>query len=75
MSGTVSMRDGALEPVDGVRVQACPGGPWLVRGADAVRTADGTDHATTRPVVAVCACDKTQRAPWCDGTHKVLRRT
>ena len=27
---------------------------------------------TTRPVVAVCACARSQRAPWCDGTHKVV---
>jgi hypothetical protein len=74
MSRTVGVRDGSLTGADDVSVRACPGGPWLVRGAAAVRTPDGTDHATTRPVVAVCACDKTQRAPWCDGTHKVLRR-
>lgn len=68
---------GAPDPVafDGedVEVRACPGGPLLVRGADAVRDRDGQMHATTRPVVAVCACDKSQRMPWCDGTHKVVR--
>ena len=66
-----------VEPVDAggrdVEVTACPGGPLLVRGADAVRDAYGTLHATTRPVVAVCACEKSQRMPWCDGTHKVVR--
>lgn len=66
------------EPVayDGndVEVTPCPNGPLLVRGADAVRDGDGELHATTRPVVAVCACDKSQRLPWCDGTHKVVRR-
>ena len=55
-----------------VEVTPCPGGPLLVRGAAAVRDADGELHATTRPVVAVCACDKSQRMPWCDGTHKVV---
>jgi hypothetical protein len=59
---------------DDVEVTACPGGPLLVRGADAVRDRDGQLHATTRPVVAVCSCDKSQRMPWCDGTHKVIRR-
>jgi hypothetical protein len=57
-----------------VEVTPCPGGPLLVRGADAVRAPDGALHPTTRPVVAVCACDKSQRMPWCDGTHKVVRR-
>jgi hypothetical protein len=78
MSGprTVTRRDGDLVPDDaapgGAVVRPCPGGPWLVRGADAVVDDEGNSHATTRPVVAVCACGKTQRAPWCDGTHKLI---
>ena len=55
-----------------VSVEPCPGGPILVRGADVVRGADGTEHEVTRPVVAVCACGMSGRGPWCDGTHKVL---
>ncbi len=74
MSDPVVVRDGDLEAPAGVTVRACPDGPWLVRGAATVQTVDGVAHATTRPVVAVCACDKSQRAPWCDGTHKLLRR-
>jgi hypothetical protein len=75
VSGVVSLRDGELRGTpDGPAVRACPRGPWLVRGADAVETEDGTVHPTTRPVVAVCACATSQRLPWCDGTHKVLRR-
>lgn len=57
-----------------VEVRACPGGPWLVRGADAVADRSGRWHEVTRPVVAVCACLKSQRLPWCDGTHQVLTR-
>lgn len=75
MSGTVALRSGDLVPDDGpeaAAIRACPGGPWLVRGADQVRDEDGTVHATTRPVVAVCSCGRSQRAPWCDGTHKVV---
>jgi CDGSH-type Zn-finger protein len=56
-----------------VRVRACPRGPLLVRGADAVVDDDGTEHPVTRPVVAVCICDRSARKPWCDGTHKSVR--
>jgi CDGSH-type Zn-finger protein len=55
-------------------VTECPDGPLLVRGAAAVRDAAGVVHATTRPVVAVCRCEKSARLPWCDGTHKVARQ-
>lgn len=72
---------GSVEPADTrrrrpreVEVTPCPDGPLLVRGADAVRDADGETHEVTRPVVALCRCGKSQRAPWCDGTHKVVRR-
>ena len=53
-------------------VIACPDGPFLVRGADRFIDAEGVVHSTTRPVVAVCRCGKTGRAPWCDATHKLL---
>ncbi len=55
-----------------VEVRLCPRGPMLVRGAEVVTDGDGVDHPVRRPVVAVCTCGKTQRSPWCDGTHKVL---
>lgn len=54
------------------QVQVCPGGPALVRGADEVLDSSGTAHPTSRPLVAVCLCGRSQRAPWCDGTHKVV---
>ncbi len=70
---------GTPEPVAtggrGVEVTPCPDGPLLVRGADAVRDGEGRAHQVTRPVVAVCACDKSQRMPWCDGTHKVIPKS
>lgn len=58
-----------------VSVERCPGGPLLVRGADVVRDVSGVEHDVTRPVVAVCACGMSGRAPWCDGTHKVVAAT
>jgi CDGSH-type Zn-finger protein len=57
----------------GVRVEPCPRGPVLVRGAHAVVDDEGHEHALTRPVVAVCVCDRSARKPWCDGTHKAIR--
>jgi CDGSH-type Zn-finger protein len=50
------------------------GGPVLVRGADVVQDNEGTAHVVTRPVVAVCTCQRSQRLPWCDGTHKSVLR-
>jgi len=60
-------------PEDRVEVELCPGGPLLVRGADVVLDEDGEQHEVTRPLVAVCACGKSARRPWCDGTHKSVR--
>lgn len=56
-----------------VTVTPIPDGPLLVRGADTVVDEHGDAHAVTRPVVGVCACGMSQRAPWCDGTHKFGR--
>ena len=58
---------------DAVRVRACPQGPLLVRGAEKVVDEAGNEHPVTRPVVALCVCDRSQRKPWCDGTHKSIR--
>ncbi|MGI8612668.1 MAG: CDGSH iron-sulfur domain-containing protein [Nocardioidaceae bacterium] len=55
-----------------IAVFLCNNGPLLVRGAEVVRDETGKDHPVTRPVVAICRCGKTSRAPWCDGTHKVI---
>jgi CDGSH-type Zn-finger protein len=58
-----------------VRVRVCPGGPLLVRGADVIVDETGAEHEVTRPVVAVCACGKSGRKPWCDSTHKAIQRS
>lgn len=57
-----------------VRVRPCPDGPVLVRGADQIVDEAGVAHEVTRPVVAVCVCGRSQLTPWCDGTHKSVRR-
>lgn len=55
-----------------MRVEPCPHGPLLVRGARRWIDDDGVEHPIARPVVALCRCEKSQRPPWCDGTHKFL---
>ena len=55
-----------------IEVRVCRGGPALVRGASSVRDGEGASHPVTRPVVAVCLCGRSQRSPWCDGTHKFV---
>lgn len=55
-------------------MRICPDGPILVRGATTVIGQDGREHAVTRPVVAVCSCERSARMPWCDSTHKSIVR-
>jgi CDGSH-type Zn-finger protein len=58
-----------------VSVTPCgQGGPLLLRGADHVVDAAGVTHEVDRPVVALCSCEKSQRLPWCDGTHRAVQR-
>jgi CDGSH-type Zn-finger protein len=57
-----------------VGIEECPAGPTLVRRADAIVSDDGVEHPVLRPVVAVCTCEKSQRLPWCDSTHKALQK-
>ncbi|WP_245155120.1 CDGSH iron-sulfur domain-containing protein [Nocardioides sp. 1609] len=54
------------------RVRMCAGGPMLVHGPISIESEDGVVHESTRPVSAVCRCGATSRAPWCDGTHRLL---
>ena len=73
---------GTNEPVDPTAdaggpavatVVACPDGPLLLRGDVRVRTDDGTEITRNRRTVALCRCGKSGIAPWCDGTHKLVR--
>ncbi|MDQ1630319.1 MAG: hypothetical protein QOC80_291 [Frankiaceae bacterium] len=56
-----------------VELLDCPNGPLLVRGATSIYDPAGHEHAVTRSVVALCRCARSTRAPWCDGTHKLLK--
>lgn len=67
------MIDQAVQQPRPCAVEVIPDGPVLVRGPAVVVDAEGREHVPTRPVVAVCSCGLSQRAPWCDGTHKVAR--
>jgi len=58
---------------DQVDVERCGDGPMLVRHADVIVDGSGKEHEVARPVVAVCTCEKSQRFPWCDNTHKAIR--
>lgn len=55
-----------------LRVELCPDGPMLLRGAKLVVDDSGTSHQVLRPVVALCRCGMSGRSPWCDGSHKFL---
>jgi len=55
-------------------VTECPGGPLLVRGDFEIQDSDGNEVPKNRETVALCRCTGSRIKPWCDGTHKLLRR-
>lgn len=46
------------------------GGPFLVEGPVELELPDGTTVTSERPVVALCACRRTKRYPFCDTSHR-----
>lgn len=56
-------------------VLLCADGPILLPGPVTVEDEDGVRHHSERPIVAVCRCGATGSAPWCDGSHKLVRRS
>jgi CDGSH-type Zn-finger protein len=48
-------------------------GPYLVRGAVALRDQTGEIVPLTRQPIALCRCGKSQIRPFCDGTHQTIR--
>lgn len=52
------------------RVTLVPGGPMLVEGPVDVVLPDGTEVRSDRPVVAICACRRSQLFPFCDTSHR-----
>lgn len=52
-----------------------PGGPVLVEGLVELDTPDGEVVRSDRFVVAVCACRRSKRFPFCDTSHRKRVRT
>ncbi len=46
----------------------------LVEGPVEVILADGTGVRSERPVVAICACRRSKRYPFCDTSHRERAR-
>jgi CDGSH-type Zn-finger protein len=47
-------------------------GPYLLRGDFAILDQDGNEIGRTRETVALCRCGRSQKKPFCDGTHKAI---
>ncbi len=52
------------------RVTLVEGGPMLVEGPVELETPDGAIVRSERPVVAICACRRSKRYPFCDTSHR-----
>lgn len=52
------------------RVTVVPGGPVLVEGPVELVTPEGEVVTSDRFVVAVCACRRSKRFPFCDTSHR-----
>lgn len=59
---------------DARRVTLVPNGPMLVEGPLEVVLDDGTGVRSERPVVAICACRRSKRFPFCDTSHRERAR-
>jgi CDGSH-type Zn-finger protein len=51
-------------------VVVVPGGPVLVEGPVELVLPDGTAVCSDRFMVAVCACRRSKRYPFCDTSHR-----
>ncbi|MFB7512307.1 CDGSH iron-sulfur domain-containing protein [Streptomyces sp. NPDC056144] len=62
---------------DPIRVQPLPEGPLLVEGPAEIVMPDGSVILCERPMIALCTCRRSLRAPFCDTSHRprLRRRT
>jgi CDGSH-type Zn-finger protein len=51
-------------------VTLVPNGPVLIEGPVEVVLPDGRTVTSDRFVVALCACRRSRRYPWCDTSHR-----
>lgn len=57
---------------DPVVITPCPDGPLLVRGDVLIAPEPGAEpQKPPRRVVALCRCNMSSIAPFCDGSHKL----
>ncbi|MFF5710520.1 CDGSH iron-sulfur domain-containing protein [Streptomyces sp. NPDC012756] len=52
------------------RIRPLPEGPLLVEGPAEIVMPDGSVILCERPVMALCTCRRTLRAPFCDTSHR-----
>ncbi|WP_307801183.1 CDGSH iron-sulfur domain-containing protein [Actinomadura violacea] len=52
------------------RVRLDPDGPVLVEGPVEIEMPDGTTVTSDRFMVALCACRRSRRYPFCDTSHR-----
>jgi CDGSH-type Zn-finger protein len=57
-----------------VSVTVYASGPYLVRGPLTIEDDHGKVLAVSRGTVALCRCGRSRQKPFCDGSHKALRR-
>lgn len=66
---------GTDDPAANTHIRFVDKGPMLVRGPVDMTLADGTEVRSDRFMVAVCACGRSKRYPFCDTSHRKRRRT
>jgi len=72
-AGQLSVSD-PVRRDDGAVITPYPNGPFLVRGVYRMTDIDGTEIGLPRRTIALCRCGLTGSQPWCDGSHKAVRR-
>jgi len=51
------------------KIKLMPNGPVIVEGNFEVFSADGTEMAQGKGMVALCRCGASASKPFCDGAH------